>query len=601
MDVRTYLTAIRKSWWIFVLAIILGGALGFTYSKRSTPVYAAHVSFNVAVSAGQSANVQSSDQFAQSKAVSYAALLSKDVTARTVIQDTGIRLTNGALSAEITGAADLNTTIITATVLDTSKARALRIVTSLGSTFPGVAADTEPEANRAIISLKVVDYPHVGAAPVLPRTKLNTVFGLAGGMVLGLLIAVLRFLRDTSVRTSADLESIGHAPVVGDIGYDSTARKAPLVLERQARSVRAEGYRQLRTNLQFVDATGALRVIVVTSSTESEGKSTTATNLALMFAETGRSVLLVGADLRRPRVAEYLGLESAVGLTNVLVGQLSLEESLQPWGVDGMYVLASGSVPPNPSELLGSTQMADLLAELRSRFELIIIDTPPLLPVTDAAVLAVHADGVVVVCRHGKTRRAQLATAVRALESVNARIVGTVLNMRPARGPESGQYGGYGYYEQGKPRRWYRPGLPGFLRRNRPLVSDIALSPTPPLIERITVPEHAVAPKSPDAPMRAVSFAERIGSPTDAALSAGAATAFQRRQRRSRGGRSMALIEAVETQPDLGARVPESPPAADVSDDHQVNGATNGHGTYVDDASEDFESAEQQAELSTRS
>ena len=176
-----------------------------------------------------------------------------------------------------------------------------------------------------------------------------------------------------------------------------------------------EAFRQLRTNLQFVDAAGALQVIVVTSSTESEGKSTTAANLALTFAETGRSVVLVGADLRRPRIAEYLGVERAIGLTNVLVNEVSLDDALQPWGADGMYVLASGAVPPNPSELLGSPQMTDILSELRRALRPRDDRHPAAAAGHRCSRAGVHADGIVIVCRHGKTRRVQLAEAVRSL------------------------------------------------------------------------------------------------------------------------------------------------------------------------------------------
>jgi capsular exopolysaccharide synthesis family protein len=204
----------------------------------------------------------------------------------------------------------------------------------------------------------------------------------------------------------------------------------------------------VRTNLQFVDVDHPIKLIVVTSSIAAEGKSTTATNLAVVFAETGSRVLLIEADLRRPRVSDYLGLERAVGLTNVLAGQVSIDEVLQRWGTDGLTVLPCGSIPPNPSELLGSQNMVDLLTGLRQRFDTIIIDTPPLLPVTDAAVASVLADGVVVVVRYGRTNRAQLAAAVRSLESVDARVLGCVLNMQPAKQAEGrGRYDGYGYYE----------------------------------------------------------------------------------------------------------------------------------------------------------
>ena len=227
-------------------------------------------------------------------------------------------------------------------------------------------------------------------------------------------------LLDTTIRQPQVLRTLTEVPVLGVIPFEKSAKKSPLISEGQARSIRAEAFRQLRTNLQFVDVERPVRVLVVTSSVADEGKSTTATNLAVSFSESGRQVLLIEADLRRPRVADYLGLERAVGLTNVLAGQVDIDDVLQPWGRGGLSVLPSGSIPPNPSELLGSPRMLDLLERLKTRFEIIVIDTPPLLPVTDAAVAAAHADGAVLVARYGKATRGQVIDS-RAFPPVGGR------------------------------------------------------------------------------------------------------------------------------------------------------------------------------------
>ena len=233
--------------------------------------------------------------------------------------------------------------------------------------------------------------------------------------------------------------------MLGVISADSSA-KSPLIVDSNARSLRAEAFRQMRTNLQFVNVDSPIRVLVVTSPGVKEGKSTTAANLAVTFAETGLRVLLIEGDLRRPRIAEYLGLEGSVGLTNVLAGQVGIKDVLQPWGDSGLTVLASGSIPANPSELLGSHSMQRLIESLKKSFDIIIIDTPPLLPVTDAAVAAVFADGAIVIVRHGKTTRHQLTQALRALDAVEAKILGTVLNMAPVKGVDAYRSGASGYY-----------------------------------------------------------------------------------------------------------------------------------------------------------
>jgi capsular exopolysaccharide synthesis family protein len=268
-------------------------------------------------------------------------------------------------------------------------------------------------------------------------------------LVIGVVIALLRQLLDT-VRTPQFLRTLTDAPVLGVIPYERSSKKSPLIVESHARSLRAEAFRQLRTNLQFIDVERSVRVLVVTSSVAYEGKSTTAANLAVTFADSGRRVLLIEADLRRPRVADYLGLERAVGLTNLLAGQVSLDDVLQPWGRTGLVVIPSGSLPPNPSELLESPRMIDLLEVLKTRFDIIVIDTPPLLPVTDAAVAAVAAAGAdraVLVVRHGKTTRSHVSAAVRSLRTVDARLLGTVLTMTPLKGTDGYESHGYGYYE----------------------------------------------------------------------------------------------------------------------------------------------------------
>ena len=258
---------------------------------------------------------------------------------------------------------------------------------------------------------------------------------------------MLRDVLDSSVRGIDTLGAVSNAASLGVIAFDPTAKRAPLIVDAAARSIRAEAFRQLRTNIQFLDVDNPVRVVVVSSSIADEGKSSTATNLAVSFAEAGEKVLLIEGDLRRPRVADYLNLARDVGLTNVLAGRAELDDVLQTWGSGGLTVLVSGAIPPNPSELLGSHQMGELLSRLKKTFEIIIIDTPPLLPVTDAAVVAAHADGAILVVRYGRTSRNQVATAAGALRAVDARLLGTVLNMVPTRGVDAYQYG-YGYYEE---------------------------------------------------------------------------------------------------------------------------------------------------------
>lgn len=347
----------------------------------------------------------------------------------------------------VTATTELNTVLVTATVLDRSSGRSLRIAEGLAQNFGPMVDDLDNQGRgEQAVVINVVSGPTLLPEPVSPDWLRYLGLGLGAGLLLGVLLALVRDVLDSSVRDVDTVQRLTGAPVIGTIAYDADSRRTPLIVGPQATSVRAEAFRQLRTNLQFISAARSADVVLVTSSLPLEGKSTTAANMALAFVESGEQVLLVEADLRRPRIADYLDLPREVGLTNVLAGQVSLEEVIQPWGTDGLSVLASGSTPPNPSELLGSQQMADLVATARDRYDKIVIDTPPVLPVTDAVVAAAMADAVVLVVRHGRTTRTQLTVAARALHDVDARLVGTVLNMKRQSRRERHTYGTESYY-----------------------------------------------------------------------------------------------------------------------------------------------------------
>jgi capsular exopolysaccharide synthesis family protein len=284
--------------------------------------------------------------------------------------------------------------------------------------------------NSALVVIHTVSGPTLLSGKVAPSLRLYLLIGIASGLVIGVGYALLREILDTTVRTSAEARSASGVPVLGSIPLDSEFKRSPLIIGSQTTTPRAEAHRKLRTNLEFVDAAQNAATILITSSLPNEGKSITAVNLALSLVEAGQRTLLVEADMRKPQLSKYLDLANDVGLSNLLAGQADLADVVQPWGKQGLFVLASGSTPPNPAELLGSQRMRDLLAQLSTEYDRVVLDSPPILPVTDAVVLARQANCVLLVVRAHKTSRSDVDHAATALNAVGAPLVGAVLNMR---------------------------------------------------------------------------------------------------------------------------------------------------------------------------
>jgi capsular exopolysaccharide synthesis family protein len=287
------------------------------------------------------------------------------------------------------------------------------------------------------------------ATPVSPTPRRNVLLGLLLGLVLGVGSVVLLEHLDDSIKSKEDIERttsglmvLGVIPLVAQ-WRDRTQTR--IVAMTEPNSPTAEAYRTLRTSIQFLGLDRSLRVLQVTSPVASEGKSTTLANLAVALSQAGSRVVVVCCDLRRPRLHQFFGLPNKVGLTSVLLGQVPLTKALQSVpDQPRIMVLASGPIPPNPSELLSSQRTTDLLSQIASQADIVLVDCPPVLPVTDAAVLATKVDGTLVVASAGTTTTKDLARTLELLGQVDAPLLGVVLNGGTA---EAGY--GYTYYQAG--------------------------------------------------------------------------------------------------------------------------------------------------------
>jgi non-specific protein-tyrosine kinase len=416
-----------------------------------TPQYVASAQLFVSTDSTESdlAAIAQGGNFTQQRVKSYADLVTIPMVLQPVIDELALHTTSDGLAERISADAPVGTVLINVTVRDTSGAQAARIANAVADRFTTAVTELEHAGaeSRSPVSVVVVRRATVPVAPASPHVALNIVMGVLLGFAVGLGSGLLRETLDTSVRSPEVLEQLGAPSMLGSIAFDPVAAAGAPITRDDTQSLRAEAFRQVRTNLQFVDVDKPPRSFVVTSSVPGEGKSTTTCNLAVTLARAGHRVALVEADLRRPTLGNYLGLAHGAGLTTALVGAADVQDLMQPWGEDGhLHVLTAGPTPPNPSELLGSRQMYDLIRCLQDRYDYVVIDAPPLLPVTDAAVLSKVADGVLMIVRFGKTRREQVRRALDLLGAVDARVLGMVLNMTPSKGRDAYSYGYYYNY-----------------------------------------------------------------------------------------------------------------------------------------------------------
>lgn len=305
---------------------------------------------------------------------------------------------------------------------------------------------------------EVVNNAVVPTTPISPRPVRNAVLALFVGTLFGVALALALENLDDSIKSKNDLErATGGLPTLGMIPAISTwkTREEPRVVSiTEPSSYVAEAYRTLRTAVQFLGVESPVRVIQVSSPSAQEGKTTTIANLAVALAKAGHQVVLICCDLRRPRAHEFFGLNNVPGFTSVLIGQHTLAQAIQPVpGVERLSLLASGPLPPNPSELLASRWTGDLLASLKAEGRLVLIDSPPVLPVTDALVLSRWVDATLIVCAAGETSRKEAARAVELFRYVDSPLVGTVLNgVKGEEGYGYGEYYRYGAYSSDEAR-----------------------------------------------------------------------------------------------------------------------------------------------------
>lgn len=447
MELREYLRIARRRWLLIFCATLVCAGAAVAYVETATPQYDSQATLFVSTPADSNTDAYQGSLYSVQRVQSYSDIVNGQKLARQVIGDLHLSLTPAQLSQKIKATAVADTVLLQVDVTDPSPVMAQRIATSVVSQLQQMVRVIETPPGKTVPLLKVteVDPPVLPQQPASPSKTRDVGLGIVLGLLLGFSIAVLRETLDNTVKHPQEVPGLHDVPLLSALELDGDVSKHPLINSLPSSAPRVEAFRVLRTNLQFLDVDSPSSVFVVTSSVPGEGKSTVASNIAVALASSGSQVLLIDGDLRRSRVATMTGLEGAVGMTSVLLGRVRLTDAVQ-MHESGLHVLTAGPTPPNPAELLQSRAMRDLLEEARTRYDVVLIDATPLLPVTDAAVLTAQADGALVVVRHGKTTRDQLTGALDRIHQVDGHVLGIVMNMVPRKRTLSAGYGyGYGY------------------------------------------------------------------------------------------------------------------------------------------------------------
>lgn len=443
MELRDYLHGLRRYWVAIALMTIVGVLVAWGWAATQKPVYAATSSAYIATSedGANSVNGMQSGNFAQTFVNAFTSYAGWQSTADHVIEALKLNATPRELIGHVSVSTPANTAILTITATGSTPDQAEKLanawVKGLQATIDTV--NGTGKAGSAPVNVFLGDPATASQRPTFPDTRTALLVGGVIGLGFGVAFALIRAASDRRIRNRDDIaDKLGHA-VVGTLPEMPAEGKAS---KRGVDNALAfpEAMRVLRTNLQFMDVDHPPRTIVVTSPVPGDGKSTVACGLARTLAASGAPVILVDGDLRRSTVAKKMGLPGGAGLSDVLAGRAEVTSLLQRVpDTQNLLVLTAGTVPPNPSEVLGSERMHVLLRDLSAEAT-VIIDAPPLLPVTDGAVLAHQADGALLVISLGKTTYDLAEKALETLRNARGRALGIVLNRAPLRGVDASPY-----------------------------------------------------------------------------------------------------------------------------------------------------------------
>jgi capsular exopolysaccharide synthesis family protein len=458
-DLRDFIRTMRSFWAGAVTVLAVAVTVAACWTMTQDRVFVSDASAIVQVSGADDVGLAlSAENLAKSKAESYAEMAHSIAVADRAARALGVPDRAEALIGRITASVPPDTSIVQIEARAGSPADAQRLARAwtdgLAANVDQMNADADQDADGAgtvrVVPLAVATLP---TSPAEPRVTTSITVAALIGAAAAVVYALIRNQLDRRVRSAEILEKELGLPVVGRLPFvEHLDERRALATDtvpgaREATRTTAaltEALREIRTNLSFLNVDDPPRSLVISSSTAGEGKTTVSANLAATIAQSGQRVVLIDCDLRRPAQADLLGLTNGTGLSDLLSGRAQLDQVVQQRSdVENLYVITSGRTPPNPSELLASRSMRDLVESLEQD-AFVVLDAPPLLAVTDAAILAREADGMLLVVSAKRATLDQVRRAADAVHRVSGRIFGAVLNRVPVRGVDAFYFGYYG-------------------------------------------------------------------------------------------------------------------------------------------------------------
>ena len=507
IDLRQYLSLFWHWAWLILLAALIAGAASYFFSQGITKTYQSSTTVLVNEAPATKATDYSSVMLSEQLTTTYSQMMSKDNVLKAVATQLGLNLSVSELKGMITVTPVTDTQLITITVQSNDPKLSANIANAVASIFAAQIQDIQmqrfsqsetslksqlsdldtqinsyqTQANTAFLQTDkdrlnalVTQYQQIysnvqqsyesvllseaqsvssvvqvesatpNLTPVKPKVMQNTLLAAVIGFLLAAGIIVAREALDDTIKTPEDISRKFKLSILGVINHHTPEKESPITLT-DPRSPTAEAYRTLRTNVNYASVDKPLRTLMVTSAEPGEGKSTTVCNLGVVLAQNGTKVIITDCDLRHPRVHKYFGLTNRQGLSALFMKTSDVSTGIrQKTEVENLTVVTTGLLPPNPAELLGSQKMQRIVDSMHQAADLVLLDTPPILAVTDAAVLAPTVDGVLLVVRPGKTRVSALRLTLEQLQQVNAHVLGIVLNDVDLRGQSYAYH--YHYY-----------------------------------------------------------------------------------------------------------------------------------------------------------